>query len=240
MLKKTYYRCKPLVRLLVSFLTLWFVKCNTNINKIELIKLSEYDKRLPSLEDFLTELENVSIIECGAICLMNKFVCVGVFYNALTKFCKLPNDYPNKTMDYGVQPGWGFWNTECNSGWLYHSDHCYLLNHTQKSWHDAKLQCESNGAFLADINSAEENSWITEKLIGSNSTDQTWIGASDEAIEGIFIWSKTNSTLKFSNWREGEKNDFKGEDCLSITHNTGKWNDRHCSIHLSFICKKIT
>ncbi|XP_062604162.1 uncharacterized protein LOC134265982 [Saccostrea cucullata] len=150
------------------------------MNKIELIKLSEYDNRLPSLEEFLTELENMSLMECGAICLMNKFMCAGVFYNSLTKFCKLPKDYPSKPKDDGFQPGWGFWN----------------------------------------IGSQE----------GTDSTEQIWIGASDEAIEGIFIWSKTNSTLmKFSNWKKAEPNDLHGEDCLTITPKTREWNDRHCS-----------
>ncbi|XP_062612170.1 cholesterol transporter ABCA5-like [Saccostrea cucullata] len=79
------------------------------IDQIELIKLSEYDNRLPSLETFLTELENMDHIQCSMICLMDKLECVGIFYNALTKFCKLPANHPNESMVYDVQPGWEFW-----------------------------------------------------------------------------------------------------------------------------------
>ncbi|XP_062572800.1 uncharacterized protein LOC134234769, partial [Saccostrea cucullata] len=109
------------------------------MNKIELIKLSEYDNRLPSLETFLTELENMDHIECSMKCLMDKLECVGIFYNALTKFCKLPTNHPNESMLYDVQSGWEFWkNIGCDHGWLYHAHHCYFLSHRQTSWHDAK------------------------------------------------------------------------------------------------------
>ncbi|XP_061168938.1 perlucin-like protein [Saccostrea echinata] len=251
MLKESTNLCTFLYLLLISLYSEWFVKCNTNLNKIELIKLSEYDNLLPSLEHFLMELKDMDHIECTMACLMNKLVCAGVFYNNLTKFCKLPTNHPNESMVYDTQPGWEFWkNIGCDPGWLYHSEHCYLLTHRKTSWHDAQLQCESNGAFLAEIKSAKENSWITEKLMDTNMfvlqesqglpdfTEQVWIGANDIDNEDSFIWSETNSTLNFSNWNQGEPNDEYGEDCLAIIHKTGKWNDLPCSSNLSYICEK--
>ncbi|XP_062604171.1 perlucin-like protein [Saccostrea cucullata] len=146
-------------------------------------------------------------------------------------------------MVYDVQPGWEFWkNIGCDHGWLYHAHHCYFLSHRQTSWHDAKLQCESNGAFLADINSAEENTWITGKLMDSqvwpDNVKYAWLGASDIDKEGVFIWSEMNSTLNFTNWDQEEPNDLRGEDCMAIIPGTGLWNDLACSSNCSYICKK--
>ncbi|XP_062572798.1 perlucin-like protein [Saccostrea cucullata] len=131
----------------------------------------------------------------------------------------------------------------CNHGWLYYSDNCYLVSQEQMSWHEAKLQCESNGAFLADINSAEENTWITDKIIDnqtwSDITHHVWIGANDIGKEGIFILSEMNSTLNFTNWNQEEPNDDSGEDCVASIQERGLWNDLPCSLKCSSICKKI-
>ena len=64
-----------------------------------------------------------------------------------------------------------------------------------------------------------------------------WIGATDVAEEGNFIWTSDNSTVSFVNWYPGEpNNDFNNEDCVTICRNK-HWNDGNCIQNLPYICQ---
>ena len=65
-----------------------------------------------------------------------------------------------------------------------------------------------------------------------------WIGATDVAEEGTFIWTSDNSTVGFENWYPKEPNG-NNEDCVTICRNE-HWNDASCSSILPYVCQTPT
>ena len=69
-----------------------------------------------------------------------------------------------------------------------------------------------------------------------------WVGISDRATEGTWISEKTNKSIIYERWKEGQPNNEKGiEDCGTVAmlnKNIGLWNNRDCSIKLNYVCKK--
>ena len=64
-----------------------------------------------------------------------------------------------------------------------------------------------------------------------------WIGGTDFALEGTFIWTSDNSILGFENWYRGEPdNAFGYQDCVSICRD-GHWADMYCETSNPYICK---
>lgn len=106
---------------------------------------------------------------------------------------------------------------------------CLMLVLAPVSFADAKVTCAGLGAHLALLTTAALDE-AGEKLVG---TVDTFIGLSDEAVEGSFVW--VNGTpLQFSRWETGEPNDGNGlvaEDCAIIAGSrlVGGWDDRPCA-----------
>lgn len=106
--------------------------------------------------------------------------------------------------------------------------HWYEFVNTSASWTDANAAANaatyfdgSNtlGGYLATITSSNENSFLGT-LAGDG-----WIGLTDEASEGSFLWAggPEAGTLTFTSWSGGEPNDFFGEDY--VQYSGGNWND---------------
>ncbi|XP_062566833.1 brevican core protein-like [Saccostrea cucullata] len=113
------------------------------------------------------------------------------------------------------------------------------------SWFDAAVQCERHNAYLTDVNSLEENTWIFENLFeseecGGFSNCYVWSGGHKLDKDGNFMWRGNNSTVELvSTWAPHEPNSgFGDENCIAIFRSTGKWIDAPCYSLLSYICKK--
>jgi hypothetical protein len=88
----------------------------------------------------------------------------------------------------------------------------------------ARVLADTQG-YLATITSAEEQAAVLALVGGST---PAWIGASDAAVEGTWVWEtgpeagtvfwKNGAPVggAYAGWRSGEPNDFQGEDHLSI------------------------
>ena len=65
----------------------------------------------------------------------------------------------------------------------------------------------------------------------------TWLGATDEAIEGTWVWQYSRQ-VAVPNWMENEPNNHgdDGEQCSALFTN-GKWVDFSCDGSLPFICE---
>jgi hypothetical protein len=132
------------------------------------------------------------------------------------------------------------------------SGHYYKYISTGTSWDAAKIAAEGttlNGlrGYLAEINSLSENDFTKRETTAQN----IWIGATDAAVEGTWIWdgatagtggstwnkpagSGTNAgrSASFHSWASGEPNDYgSGEDCAVTNWGglNGNWNDLPCS-----------
>ena len=69
-----------------------------------------------------------------------------------------------------------------------------------------------------------------------------WLGATDEAVEGNFLWLPSGNPLVFADWGLGQPNNLRhgmaGEDCAAYVHGVQKWHDIRCSAPAKvFICE---
>ncbi|XP_051793886.1 CD209 antigen-like protein A [Acanthochromis polyacanthus] len=60
---------------------------------------------------------------------------------------------------------------------------CYLLSQESGSWNKSREDCRSKGADLVVINSAEEQTFLSEVA-----STNTWIGLNDIQTEGTWMW----------------------------------------------------
>jgi len=92
-------------------------------------------------------------------------------------------------------------------------NYSYLLSPTDLTWNQAKEFCEEKGGYLAEIKSQSEQSNIETILESPNSY---WIGMTDLATEGEFVWQGTSTSVQegYTNWSPGEPNNGGGiQDC---------------------------
>lgn len=77
--------------------------------------------------------------------------------------------------------------------------------------------------YLATVTTASENSFIA-RVAGVDA----WLGATDRVSDGTFVWSggpEAGTPVSYTNWVNGEPNNFGGkEEFLSIKA-SGGWND---------------
>ncbi|XP_069117060.1 lectin BRA-3-like [Argopecten irradians] len=123
--------------------------------------------------------------------------------------------------------------------WKEYSGYCYFFSERSTSWQAAKDTCAGDGGYLADILSKEENDWISRRLNTYNDELHYYIGATDRQHEGDFVWENSGDALQYTNWREGEPNQWEGypENCVEMKVEDGQWNDVPCDDILRFICK---
>ena len=103
------------------------------------------------------------------------------------------------------------------------------------TWLAAMMNCRQNGAFLVDINSAEENVFVNGFL-----NPMLWIGYNDRAVEGTFVWSRTGMAASFTDWGAIEPNLMTEENCVDIKNHTDGvafWRDNSCEVEQPSMCK---
>ncbi|MEM7066025.1 MAG: choice-of-anchor C family protein [Cyanobacteria bacterium P01_B01_bin.77] len=102
-------------------------------------------------------------------------------------------------------------------------DSTYVLTNPG-NWGEAQEQARAFGGNLVTINNAEEQTFLAGAYAGQN----LWIGYSDAGKEYDpttkegFEW--VSGTSAYTNWADGQPNDFRGEDFVILGGN-GNWND---------------
>ncbi|XP_062577667.1 perlucin-like [Saccostrea cucullata] len=106
----------------------------------------------------------------------------------------------------------------------------------------AVKQCEGNAAYLAEIESREENDWISSLIrdycVKDSPWCHTWIGARDIVHEGVFTWGRYGNQVTFTHWALGQPDNAGSvEHCVHL-YADGLWNDMPCQVSISFVCEK--
>jgi hypothetical protein len=100
-------------------------------------------------------------------------------------------------------------------------------------WAGADADCQEAGLQLATVQSAAQN----EQLVTAAAGNRVWIGGTDAASEGTWVWSPSNTPLSYTNWYPGEPSGG-GEDCLEFNFRiSGKWNDVGCARERKYVCQ---
>ena len=123
-------------------------------------------------------------------------------------------------------------NCLCPNGEI-SNNHCYTYYPEGKSWQEAQASCLVKGGTLATIRNNDEQNLVSRLAGGS----VAWIGYTDAAQEGTWIWAGIPS--QYTYWCSGEPNNAGGnEDCAVINWQpSGCWNDLACSRTNGYICE---
>jgi gliding motility-associated-like protein len=127
----------------------------------------------------------------------------------------------------------------------------YFVNPTSQSSILSEAAAQQFGAHMVSFQSAAENQAVLDALYNSPyspSTYTIWLGFSDAASEGNFIWLD-GAPVTYTNWAPSEPNNLvpnccsvplfgcqstdircsQGEDCVQM-YGGGTWNDLGCDV----------
>ncbi|CAL8236103.1 unnamed protein product [Boreogadus saida] len=98
---------------------------------------------------------------------------------------------------------------DCPGGWTKFGCKCYRYSSESVSWNKCRKFCVSKGADLVVVDSKEEMDYIN----GYGQT--TWLGATDEAGEGLWRWvDGTVLSVDNPSWSRGKPDGGKKKNCL--------------------------
>jgi hypothetical protein len=106
----------------------------------------------------------------------------------------------------------------------------YYQSLSSQSWPYAKQNSESNGGYLAVIQSQQENDFLKNRITAS----AVWIGLSDHQNEGQFEWV-TGEALNYTNWYPGQPNNYSNNQDYVEMLSDGRWNDQYNHYALPYI-----
>jgi hypothetical protein len=113
---------------------------------------------------------------------------------------------------------------------------CFLKGTAAMTWVNAQAACAAlyPNAQLAKITSDEDQATLPIVAAGIQST---WIGGTDQATEGTFVWAD-GTPMSYTKWSAGEPNDGGGgEDCtVTVSDRAYLWDDRPCNTAYQYIC----
>ncbi|XP_028298677.1 asialoglycoprotein receptor 1-like [Gouania willdenowi] len=131
----------------------------------------------------------------------------------------------------------------CPVDWHLFNSSCYFVSRNTRDWPESKSYCESKGAYLAMIHTAEEQKFVWD-LLPRGHWNAFWFGITDEHTEDQWKWVD-GSPLVGGFWEEGEPNNHIDEDCGYIVKTRvlervaiRSWYDAPCSMYWRFICEK--
>ncbi|XP_040000794.1 CD209 antigen-like protein E [Xiphias gladius] len=124
----------------------------------------------------------------------------------------------------------------CPQSWLMFGSSCYYISSQRRSWDDSRQDCVQRYADLAIISSKQEQAFLTGLTMAA------WVGMTDRAVEGTWIWVDGTPVNKDGlQWANGQPDGaFGGEDCgeLRTMINFIGLNDYNCSTRNQWICEK--
>ncbi|KAL4232162.1 hypothetical protein ACF0H5_009737 [Mactra antiquata] len=128
-----------------------------------------------------------------------------------------------------------------NKTWQCYLESCYFAG-VDATWDESKQACEQYGAFLAEVDTEEENGFLvnfaaSQPARGDNGFH---LGLSDQEQEGMWLWASSGRkiTETFNNFKSPEPNGKRRENCLHLYRQANwHWNDVRCDNKMGYICE---
>nr|AAL76029.1 putative C-type lectin [Aedes aegypti] len=128
------------------------------------------------------------------------------------------------------------------------SDNRFCFPNVVANWIGAAEYCSRNGWRLAVLDSEEKQQQVEElaQRVDAFKTAKVelWIGASDLAREGKFMWHPTGLDVSYSKWIAGMPDNKDGyEHCVHLWYEPSRlfnwhWNDVVCASMRRFVCEQ--
>ncbi len=108
----------------------------------------------------------------------------------------------------------------------YLGNNLYEIYDDGLTWNDSKVYSKYIGGHLVVINSAEEDSFVSELITLGAATNGYWFGASDAETEGVWE-TVTQESFLYTNWGADEPSNgsYGAEDYLEYYLTKSAWND---------------
>eukprot|EP01083_Nonionella_stella_P081663 225080_1 len=101
----------------------------------------------------------------------------------------------------------------------------------EKTWWEADAYCQTKyDTHLITIADSMMNVDIRNAI-----SKPSWIGFYDAQKEGHWKWIGYNRS-SFTDWSSSNPSNSGTEDCCTINHESGEWNDVKCSALTTFVC----
>ena len=127
----------------------------------------------------------------------------------------------------------------CPHGWIAYSQHCYLYVSQPENFDTAESHCVARGlpgrpSHLASVLTWAETSFLAG-LIQRSGASFAWIGLSDVAVEGHWVWLD-GSYYGSTRWAYRQPDNSNNEDCVFLSTDVS-WNDYPCDRSVVYLCK---
>ncbi|XP_030197570.1 CD209 antigen-like protein D [Gadus morhua] len=123
---------------------------------------------------------------------------------------------------------------DCPRGWDKFGCKCYQVTRVWGSWNTIRKLCVSHKADLVVVDGKEEMDFI------SRYGGDTWLGATDEASEGLWRWvDGTVLSADNPSWSGGKPDGGKDKNCLRRDwgYPNIKWTDESCEASKYGLCE---
>ncbi len=120
----------------------------------------------------------------------------------------------------------------------FYGGHYYKYYDESMTWEQAEDVCENLGGYLATVTLASEQEFVHNLILNGTKNDYFLGGRNSEEDDISWI---TGEPAIYTNWNDGEPNDYfnKDEIYIEMIRETGKWNDtRNTDLEANgFICE---
>uniref|UniRef100_UPI00398E69AD macrophage mannose receptor 1-like n=1 Tax=Pristiophorus japonicus TaxID=55135 RepID=UPI00398E69AD len=125
----------------------------------------------------------------------------------------------------------------CPKGWKRYGTYCYLIGQIIKTFTEAINMCQSQDAFLINVQERYEQAFLTS-LIGLRPEIYFWIGIkSDTDKQGAFK-SVNGEPISFTHWNVDMPGRNAGCVGMATGNVAGLWGIYDCMLKAKYICKR--
>jgi hypothetical protein len=122
-------------------------------------------------------------------------------------------------------------DSECPPDWTSLDTGCYFYIPGHFNWFDARDACENINSKLVELETMEEKGPIGQVLPnGPSRPHGVWMGLSDIAEEGTWIWNSSGEKATWTAWAKGGPTN-NGDCAILLLHGMeapGQWTDGFC------------
>jgi hypothetical protein len=133
-----------------------------------------------------------------------------------------PQDCPEETMEGFISLG------DFNN-------HQYQLSEDKSRWLDALQTCDDQGGYLTIVDDTAENEFLTE-VIKSHSVSTAYIGLTDIAGDGSFLWSN-GAHIDYENWSQSPSMNDQADFVYLGAWTDGPWYLAGQYTEKQFVCE---
>ncbi|XP_053375840.1 perlucin-like [Mercenaria mercenaria] len=130
--------------------------------------------------------------------------------------------------------------TDCPDGFESHHGTCYFFSHGEETWIGAYEACKLFEAMLVEVNSADEDSYLSNKARSLG--EYFWMSLADKQVEGEYVWETSKQSLTdtgYTNWGQNEPDAVGTENCVFYAGSRNyQWADAECTRTENYICEK--